>query len=318
MKKFLKQIVFGVFIFVLINLIILVIYEYPAYKAIKNKTHKNYLKWNDIHTNKNKYDLVILGSSRSYTAFNPEIIDKYLNLKSYNMGTSAQDIAESYYSLKEILDYQNPKYVVLEFYFETSDNSHDFYQIFSNASFFNSTKHKFDLITDGYGEKGVRNYILPLLKFNNYIKQDFVALLSNKSEKRKSDKWIKGYLYDTTTVTANKIKSFDPIGNLETTSFNEERFVNFFSKIEDLAAANNIKLIYIRTPYPPSRVAKTIKTDESDYYNKFSSEKQIPYYDFNSYKDYKYLDTDFTDYHHLNYRGAEKASKQLIETIKEN
>ncbi|WP_179319868.1 hypothetical protein [Winogradskyella helgolandensis] len=318
MKKFLKQIVYGLFFFVLINLIILVIYEYPAYKAIKNKTHKNYLKWNDIHTNKNKYDLIILGSSRMYSAFNPEIIDKHSNLNSYNMGTSAQDIAESYYSLKEILDYQSPKYVVLELYFETSDDIHDFYQIFSNASFFNSTKNKYDLVTDGYGEKGIVNYVLPLLKFNNYIKQDFISLVSNKKEKRTSEKWIKGYFYDTTTVTIQQIKSFKPIGNKETTTFNEERFEKYFSKFEKLAKANNIKIIYIRTPYPPTRIAITSKTDERDYYKKFSDIKKIRYYDLNTYLNWKYLDTDFSNYHHANYKGAEKASKQLIETIKEN
>ncbi|MBU2928369.1 DUF1574 domain-containing protein [Winogradskyella psychrotolerans] len=318
MKKFLKQIVYGLFLFALINLIILAFYEYPAYKAIKNKTHKNYLKWTDIHTNKNKYDLIILGSSRMYTAFNPEIIDEGLNLNSYNMGTSAQDIAESYYSLKEILDYQRPKYVVLELYFETSDNSHDFYQIFSNASFFNSTKNKYDLVTDGYGQKGIVNYVLPLLKFNNYIKQDLISLVSNTKEKKKSEIWIKGYLYDTTTVTVKQIKSFEPIGNLETTTFNESRFKKYFYKIEKLAKAKNIKIIYIRTPYPPTRVAITSKTDERDYYDKFSKLKKITYYDLGYYKQYNYTDTDFTDYHHLNYKGAEKASKQLIETIKEN
>lgn len=318
MKKFLKQIVYGICFFALINLVVLVIYEYPAYKAVQNKTHKNYLKWNDIHSNKNHYDLITLGSSRTYTAFNPEIIDEELDIKSYNMGTSAQDIAESYYSLKEILDYQNPKYVVLELYFDTSDDSHDFYQIFSNASFFNSTKNKFDLVTDGYGEKGVRNYLIPLLKFKNYIKQDLGAILSSKEEKKKSEKWIKGYLYDTVTVTKQQIKKFKPIGNREVITFNEDRFLKYFAKINELAKSNNIKLIYIRTPYPPSRLNITKNNDERDYYNVFSKSKNISYYDLNSYLNIDFLDSDFSDYHHPNYRGAEKASKQLIEIIKEN
>ena len=84
MKKFLKHIAYGLFFFVLINLLIVLKYEYPAYQAIKNKTHKNYLKWNSIHTNKNTYDLIILGSSRCYTGFNPKVIDSGLNIESFN------------------------------------------------------------------------------------------------------------------------------------------------------------------------------------------------------------------------------------------
>ena len=176
MKKFLKHITYGLLFFVLINLLILLIYEYPAYKAIKNKTHKNYLKWNSIHTNKNTYELIVLGSSRCYTGFNPKIIDTELDIQSFNMGTSAQDIAESYYALREILDYQKPKYIVLGTFLNLSDNNHDYYQIFSNASFFNSTQNKFDLITKGYGSKGIANYLVPLMKFNNYIKQDLISV----------------------------------------------------------------------------------------------------------------------------------------------
>jgi hypothetical protein len=318
MKKFLKHIGYGLFIFMLLNILIVIIYDYSAYKAIKNKTHKNYLKWNDIHTNINKYDLIILGSSRTYTAFNPQIIDTSLSIKSYNMGTSAQDIAESYYSLKEVLEYQKPKHVVLELYLATADDVHDYYQIFSNASFFNSSKNKFDLVVDGYGEKGINNYLIPILKFNNYIKQDLVSVFSKKKEKKKSDKWIRGFLYDTTTVTKSQVKKYKAIENFENTSFNEARFNKYFEKINELAKAKNIKLIFIRTPYPPSRIGLTKKDDEGDYYKTFSDKNHIPYYDLNYYLNINYLDSDFSDYHHANYRGAIKASNQLIKTIKEN
>ncbi|WP_179354450.1 hypothetical protein [Winogradskyella vidalii] len=317
MKKFLKQISFSVFLFVLINLIVLSIYEYPAYEAIKNKTHKNYLKWNDIHSNTNTYDLIILGSSRAYTAYNPDIIDKGLNLKSYNMGTSAQDIAESYYSLKEILEYQNPKYIVLEMFLPSSDNSHDFYQIFSNASFFNSYQNKYDLVVDGYGEKGITNYFIPLSKFNNYIKQDLGSLFAKKEEKTQNNRWIRGYLYDTTSVTKKQINKFKPISNFENTTFNQKRFQKYFNKIYKLTQKHNIKLICVRSPYPPSRIALSKVQDEKEFYNTFLFKYGIPFYDFNTYKSYEYNDFEFSDYHHANYRGAEKISKQLIEVIQD-
>ena len=124
-------------VFILLNLIVDYIYSIPSREAIEKGIHKNYLKWNDIHKNKNQYDVIILGSSRAYTTYNPNVLDSILNTTSYNMGTSAQDIAESYYMLREILEYQSPKYVVLDLFFPSSDTSHEYYQILSNASFFN-------------------------------------------------------------------------------------------------------------------------------------------------------------------------------------
>lgn len=317
MKKFLKHIAYGFFFFALINILILIKYEYPAYKAIKNKTHKNYLKWNSIHTNKNTYDLIILGSSRCYTGFNPKVIDKELNIESFNMGTSAQDIAESYYSLVEILDYQNPKYIVLESFLDLSNDRHDFYQIFSNASFFNSTKNKFNLIVDGYGSKGITNYLIPLIKFNSYIKKDISSLFSNKPKKAPEINWYKGFLNDSTVITEKQIKSLRPMPNIKSSSFNEDRFATYFNKIYDLTKTKGIKLIVIRTPYPPSRLIIDDNKDEEHFFNSYLKNYQdVSYYDLNTHKPEVFTDQDFSDYHHANIDGAYKMSKQLVDIIK--
>src|SRR5690606_3496673 len=248
MKKFLKQIALGLAAFMIVNVVIAVIYEYPTYKSVENKTNRNYLKWNAIHQNENSFDLIIIGTSRTYASFNPTIIDSVLNTNSYNMATSAQDIAETYYSLEEIFEYQKPKYVVLDLFFQTSDDSYDYYQTFSNSSFFNSTKRKFQLIYDGYGTTGLLNYSIPVVKFKNYIKQDFVGLFSNNESLRKEDTWIKGYLYDPLTVSKSEIDNFDAISNYENTNFDSNRFNTYYTKIKNLVNAHNAQLICVRTP----------------------------------------------------------------------
>ncbi|GAB4163066.1 MAG: hypothetical protein Tsb0033_22860 [Winogradskyella sp.] len=296
-------------------------YEYPAYEAIKNKTHKNYLKWNSIHTNKNTYDLIILGSSRCYTGFNPKVIDSGLSIESFNMGTSAQDIAESYYSLVEILEYQKPKYVVLGTFLNLSDDTHDYYQIFSNASFFKSSKNKFDLVTDGYGSEGIANYLIPLMKFNNYIKQDLMSVFSNKPEKTPETDWYKGFLKETAIISQAQIEALKPIPNFSNTAFNKERFKTFLNKIYDLTKEKGIKLIVLRTPYPPSRLKLSDNTDEESFYKTYlNNYKDVDYYDLNNYKAevFKYEDSDFSDYHHANIEGAYKMSQQLVDIIKTN
>lgn len=319
MKKFLKQSAFGLLVLIIINLAIAIYYEYPAYTAIKNNTHKNHLKWNDIHKNKNTYDLIIIGTSRAYTAFNPTVLDSTLESHSYNMGTSSQDIAETYYSLKEIFDYQKPKIIILDLFLPWSDTVHDFYQTFNNASFFSSNKNKFDLVTKGYGGLGVANYCIPILKFKNYIKQDISSLFSKGNRTKIENNWIRGFLYDTTTVTKEQISKFEPISNFDNTSFNEDRFFRYFHKIKKLVEKHNAKLICVRTPYPPSRFELSDVDTEGIYFKDFMKTTTIPYYDLNLFRRNKYIyhNSDFSDYHHPNYKGANKASMQLSEAIKD-
>ncbi|WP_417860956.1 hypothetical protein [Winogradskyella sediminis] len=319
MKKFLKQFALGLLVFIILNTIIAIIYEYPTYKSVKNKTNRNYLKWEAIHNNKNTFDLILIGTSRCYASFNPIIIDSVLNTNSYNMATSAQDIAETYYSLQEIFEYQNPKYIVLDMFFEASDESYDYYQTFSNSSFFNSKKRQLNLIYEGYGNSGILNYSIPVVKFKNYIKQDIAGILSKNKSLRKEDNWIKGYLYDTTIVSDTQISNYEPIANFSTSSFNRDRFNTYFNKIQALVSSNNAKLICVRTAYPPTRLELTDPDDEAIFFDSYLAEQQVPFFDLNTYKDDQYLynDKDFADYHHLNYKGAKKASMQLVEALKQ-
>tara|TARA_R110002111_G_scaffold110212_5_gene169538 strand:+ start:13667 stop:14635 length:969 start_codon:yes stop_codon:yes gene_type:complete len=319
MKKFLKQFALGLLAFIVVNAIIAGIYEYPTYKSVQNKTNRNYLKWEAIHNNENTFDLIIIGTSRCYASFNPSIIDSVLNTNSYNMATSAQDIAETYYSLQEIFEYQKPKYVVLDMFFEASDETYDYYQTFSNSSFFNSTERKFNLINEGYGNTGLLNYSIPIVKFKNYIKQDMAGLFSNNKSLRKEDIWIKGYLYDPITVSDAQISNFEPIANFETSSFSKDRFNTYFNKIKELISSNNAKLICVRTAYPPTRLELTESDDEATYFKAYLAKENVPFFDLNDFKSDKYIysDQDFADYHHPNYKGAKKASLQLIEALKQ-
>lgn len=318
MKKFLKQVALGLLVFIFVNAVIAVIYEYPTYKSIENKTNRNYLKWEAIHQRKNTYDLIIVGTSRAYASFNPIIIDSSLHTNSYNMATSAQDIAETYYSLEEIFDYQKPKYIVLDLFFEASDDIYDYYQTFSNSSFFNSNQRRYDLIVKGYGTSGILNFSIPVVKFKNYIKQDIIGMFSNNKSLRKENHWINGYLYDTLTVSKAEVSNFLPISNFENTTFDKERFDVYFKKIELLVKSNNAKLVCVRTAYPPSRLKLTKTDDEGAYFKTYMTKENTPYFDLNNFIDDHtiYADHDFADYHHPNYKGARKASMQLVEAIK--
>lgn len=66
--------------------------------------------------NKNTVDVLFLGSSHTACGFSPqELYDAY-SIRSYNLGSNIQSLWTSYYWLKEALQNQSPKAVVLDIY----------------------------------------------------------------------------------------------------------------------------------------------------------------------------------------------------------
>ena len=83
----------------------------------------NIFKYYDVQTDyaynrmqTNSLDILFIGSSHSYCAFNPKVFDHYLKCNSFNLRTSAQAFSVTYSGVVEILKKQNPKIIVLEVY----------------------------------------------------------------------------------------------------------------------------------------------------------------------------------------------------------
>lgn len=312
MKAYLKNIFFFLLILLCINHVIVWFYEAPKREAIKNNTYAEKLKWDAIHDVNEKYDVIILGSSRVYNAYNPKVLDSILHLNSLNMGTGSQNIIESYYLLKEIFEHQQPKFLVFDLFSRAVEyGSPDYSHVLSNADFL-STKNKLDLIVNGFGGDGIMNFAFPLLKYKVYFKNNLKKKSSNHSE----EKWYKGYSEVTKVLDSSDVKKL-----VATVKFNHRdkaiQKLNFYlTKIKYLCEKNNVKLICTRTPYPPMRLEKDILGDQelSIFFDSITTNLQIPFYDLN-YLSNKYSNYDFFDFHHMNKKGATKASKMLSDII---
>ncbi|WP_308991942.1 hypothetical protein QLS71_016800 [Mariniflexile litorale] len=325
MKKFLLQVLGFIAVFFLLNFVVGYLYNIPVKESIKNKTHKNYLKYSKIHDPSNKYNLVFLGSSRGYTAYNPVIFDSILKTKSFNMCTSSQNVIESYYVLKDILQHQKPTTMVYEMFLQSFDTTDDYYQILSNASFFESTQLKQDMIINGFGLTGISNYLSPILCNKLYIKAAIMGLIAGgndtASNNKKTSYWVAGYLHEEKEVSQHTINNFEKMVTPNNTAVSEKK-LEYFKKIVALCKENNIELVCVRSPYPPTRLQnEKIQNLNalSEYFKNLCLQNQVTYYDFNTVENrsFKYLDTDFSDSHHMNYKGANKISVQLSEILKQ-
>lgn len=326
MKRFLLQVLGFIAVFMLLNSIVGYFNAIPVKESIRNKTNSNYLKYVKIHEPNNNYNTLFLGSSRGYTAYNPVIFDSILHTKSFNMCTSSQNVIESYYTLKAVLQFQKPQRVIYELFLQSFDTTDDYYQILSNASFFESTQLKQSMIINGFGLKGVSNYLSPILRNKLYIKASIMGLITGGDTSSPSDKktsyWVSGYKHEEKEVSQTTIANFEEMAMLTNTALSEKK-VDYFKKMVNLCKANNIELICVRSPFPPTRLQKEKHKDLNDlnnYFNNLCVTNNLKYYDFNTIinKHVKYLDTDFSDSHHMNYKGANKASVQLSLLLKNN
>ncbi|MDO5971122.1 hypothetical protein Q4Q35_15040 [Flavivirga aquimarina] len=325
MKKFLLQIMGFIITFLLINILVGYYYNIPVKKSIENKTHKKYKKYSKVHDTTNTYNTIFLGSSRGYTAYNPVIFDSILDTKSFNMCTGSQNIIESYYILKDILEFQKPKTVVYEMFLPSFDTTDDYYHILSNASFLRSSKVKRELIVNGFGLSGIANYLSPILRNKLYIKADIMKLLvggnSTVTKKKNNSYWVSGYLHEEKEVDQYTISNFERMVNLDNTSTSTMK-LEYFNKLTNLCKEKGIQLVCVRSPFPPTRLNNEDDSDNklvTQYFNDLCTQNNVEFFDFNSINNanYRYEDANFSDSHHMNYKGANKATMQLAELIKD-
>tara|TARA_R110002051_G_scaffold10175_3_gene38566 strand:+ start:24582 stop:25544 length:963 start_codon:yes stop_codon:yes gene_type:complete len=309
MRVFLKN--FGLFALSLIAIsyVFVWIFEIPKREAIQNGTHDTAQKWEDIRNPNNNFDLIILGSSRGDSAYNPAIIDSVANTHSYNLCSGSQNLIESYYILKEVLKYQQPDFIVFDSYLPSFSEDPDYFHVLNNGEFM-SRSGRWDMIINGFGIQGVAYYALPILKYRTYIQKDFKQLFGNKKVVIKKAKRIEGFYYGEEIVDATTVRSFGPLESLEETTIANDQVQKYLGLIKELCKSYNVEILPVRAPYPPSRQAN-FPDPAHVYFKNVLSEQELSLHDFNYIQLAGLKDEDFSDDRHLNFRGANKVSKAL-------
>ncbi len=195
------------------------------YLGLKKNDSGIYDKYNTIFLNKNKYETLILGSSRAETHFNCKIIDSVLQTNSYNIGIQGASLPFALEIFNAYLENSSfPKNIILNIdsHMHKCDNDtifmfHRFFPYLKNRTLYNSLKERDKRF---YAFKHIPYYSLPFMG-DGSISNSFRGIL-NKPGK-----------YD-----HNYFKGFTPVNKLNHTISNEWKFVNY-------RACNN-RLIYNR------------------------------------------------------------------------
>ena len=293
----------------------------------------------EMYSQTEDMDVVFAGASLSQRDINPYIMDKELDCKTFDYPFDYQMFIGTYYSLKELFDYQKPKLVVVtteQTNFTTKGEKPIVY--LSTApymkSFFNEVQYYFASSAQdgyyldrlfawrGYHVKSIQDAVKNIYEkldpsYINYPQPGQVEAFANN----KSGYIGKGGL---------KVDPSDPKGtinydNVKSSYTNQnindikEKDVEYLKKISELCKANNCKLILLSPSAPVFQVLRTKNYfDFDNEMAKIAKDLNIEYYNYNLIKPELFnLKGDyFSDREHLNSKGAEAFSKSLATFLK--
>jgi len=281
----------------------------------------------------NSIDTVFIGSSHSYCAFDPQLIDGYLNTSSWQLGTPSQHPDTSYYLLREVFNYQSPKIVVMELYWDVLDDEFESKQADSLFEVLKNDQLKEDYIANVFPTGDKVKHSLPAIRYQ----QDYFAYEASNMEKKIEEKYGvekkdaekpngveyyqgRGYVYCDITMPQSeydKTNQFKYIDGKDW-DFNSTQ-KKYVEKIIDLCKDNEAQLIFVTAP------VANVSMDFIQNYSKvnqkvskFAEENGVAYIDYNIVNAEENLLTNenFRDDAHLNHSGVKVVDKHFAQWVK--
>jgi len=312
---------------ILLSVILIVIGE--KFENISNKNQSaTYAKQalNTFYNEEKKVDLVFLGSSHSYCTFDPEYFDEYTKYYSYQLGTPLQHPDTSYYMLKEILNYQKPKIVVFEIYWDMIDDEFELKQADMLLSALNNDALKKEYIKDIFplNEK-IKYYFKPIryqqdaFAYYNKKLMDFVN--EYKVDTNSVKDYIeyyrdRGFLYTEKIIQQEELDETNQFKQLDGEKwFASENQKKHIINLKNLCDQNNIELYFVTAPI--ANVSMEYIENYGIIHNnieEFSESLGVDYIDYNivNREEKLLINSDFYDDAHLNNKGAIIVQKHFV------
>ena len=263
---------------------------------------------------KDTLDVLCLGSSHGYSAIQPNTLWKEFGLASYVMCSQKQSIGSSYYLLKEALNYQKPKIVLLEsYYFYFGRKYTEEGSLRMGFDGMRMGRVKWEMVQDFLGELSVKDklsYYLPFLEYHS--RWDSLEDLDFHPKN-----YLKGSILDFTVYPMEEPALPDEGRKIPDISY------EYFEKIIALCREHDIQLILYAAPYGYENEAGYEKYMKRQKINitleSYLEKKNIPfiYYQKNNVADLDYQ-ADFRDFTHLNINGSIKLTRNLGDYMKKN
>lgn len=253
-------------------------------------------------------EIIILGSSRAETNYNPAVFTEHLGMSCWNAGRGGQGLVYILAIEQEILKRFTPKVIIMnidprflegQIDYDRSSILRPFAKEYPDIFSLLSQKEineKFKLNSNLYAYNSVLFY---------FIRPFFVK---NKDGKISDKGWKPrtGVIANSLAEIANVSNSTNQIGDL-----NQEK-ISTLNKIIELAQNKGCQLVFSISPDYSNRV---IETSSISYVKKISKELNLQFRDYSQDTSIVSKQIYFYDLEHLNYDGASKFSELLATSL---
>jgi hypothetical protein len=265
--------------------------------------------WNDIYSGKLHADAVIIGSSRAWAQYDPQILDSILSIDSYNLGIDGSPINRQIFkyntyrrlNTKPKLIIQNIDYSTINVY--SGYKREQFFPYFFDKIFLEGANFEEHF---NFSEKH-----LPIYRYIGYPDLIQMGLGFNMSKIYGSNYvLVKGYYGKMLPWDGSKLKEQTEIEyNQDSTA------LRIFDQYLAQAKKEDIKIVFVYAPLYVE-VTKIVKDLNGLYlmYDSIAKKYDIPILDY-TYDPLSYDTAYFYNANHLNRTGAELFSAKLAYAI---
>lgn len=318
-----KLFFFGLMLFLIVN--------YSGF-LLKKRTSGD-ITWETFYKQKKKtVDMLFFGNSHLGNGLDLNIVNAKTNAKVYNIYSSGQTLSQTYYNVKEALNYQSPKLILIEsysisgdkiFFLEDKPVNVDSVPFYSKIQSFDPKKLgivKYEEFKDLYREEEIIPTLFPFIR--NHTEWSKPEKVKENILKRNSKSESKYYFGSSNTIWNLSEESSKEYKNK---NFEKYKFrvsqsqENYFEKIVDLAQENDIKILVLTIPFFKEYRNRIDYSSMNKAINGLVNKHKIEYLDLNEVYpdlDYHYFANDKVGHNqHLNYKGAIKVSNYLADFI---
>lgn len=303
--------------------------QFFRYILVDDTSSYTRIMMHELYEQEENIDILFVGSSHCYRAFDTEIMDAAFGKNTFNAGSSSQSIDASYYLIKEAAKYNDIEQIYLELYFvKTLDEAFkERKQMTSTYIISDYMKPSFDklkfLLNASSKEHYSNSFIVSRRSWDNIFNLSYVFSLIEKKQTPE----YKNYEYDYVTADNEAYMGKGYVANFEhipedtffATTANDpinlkkltEDWKKTFYKIIEFCKKEGIELTLVSSPMSEYLLAGRGNYDGYiDLVNEMIADTELRYYDFNLCKEKYWPSTSTNNYDpsHLNQEGAESFS----------
>lgn len=298
MKRFLLQLAAFFAIVALVDVSAGWGFSYLERKAKGGFTYRDQFICNQLET-----DILISGSSRCVRHYNPQIFTDSLGLSCYNSGQMGNGIILNYGRIKMIDERNKPKIIIYDLHPEfdllVGDDNHRYLTWLKSHYNRNGIAEIFESIdkTEKYKMQS------KMYRYNSRVVElmaDFLHPISNARED--------GFQPLLGEMDKNKIRKSSDSGSKHTYSCDSLK-LNFIRKMIDECEGR--ELIFVVSP-----IWYGMDSLQFEPVKEMCAERNIPFYDYSNNPKYVHQDVYFKDGNHMNSKGADEFTKELVSTLR--